>query len=262
MSNRKTLALLGLCGVALNAPGVLASDITVTIENLQGTGGFSFTPFWLGVHDGSFDVFDAGSVASGGIVEIAELGDTSVLSSRFTLEQASGAQATFLEPNGPPVFSPGESASLTFNVGDATVNRYFNYASMVVPTNDLFVGNDNAIELFDAGGNFNGPVVIEIFGSSVWDAGSEVNDIQDGAAFVAGVDATLGTDENGVVTTFFSDPNASDYLTSILGSTTPAGDITQTFERATLLARITIVPAPGVLAGLLPLGVVGLRRRR
>lgn len=247
---------------AVVASPALSQSVQVRIENLQPDGGMAFTPFWVGFHDGSFDVFDPGSMASGGITEIAELGDTGVLSARFAMEQPGGFDATFADPSGPPVFSPGESATMSYDVGDPTVNRFFNYASMVVPTNDLFVGNGMGLEIFDASGSFLGPITIDIFGRSVWDNGTEVNDITDGPAFIAGIDPTGGTDEFLNVERFFSRPGADDYLASIIGVTTVPGDeITRVFSEDELIGRITIVPAPGVASvGLI--GGLGLAARR
>ena len=259
---RNTILCAALATMA--ASPAMSQTVQVRIENLQPDGGMAFTPFWVGFHDGSFDVFDAGSMASGGITEIAELGDTGALTARFAMQQPSGVDATFADPSGPPVFSPGESATMNFDVGDASVNRFFNYASMVVPTNDLFVGNDMSREIFDSSGNFLGPVTIDIFGRSVWDNGTEVNDITDGPAFVAGIDATGGTKESVDIERFFSRPGAGDYLSSIIGTTTaPGDDITNVFSERDLIGRITIVPAPGVASvGLIAgLGLVGRRRR-
>lgn len=260
--NRNTVLMIGLA--ALTAAPVMAQTVDIRIENLQEAGGMSFTPFWVGFHDGTFDVFDAGSAASGGITTIAELGDTGALTSRFAMQQPMGVDATFADPSGPPVFSPGESATMSIDVGDASVNRYFNYASMVVPTNDLFVGNDVRREIFDDAGTFLGPITIDIFGRSVYDNGTEVNDITDGPAFVAGIDATGGTDEFEDIQFFFSRPGADSYLDSIIGTTTAPGDeITRVFGEADLIGRITIVPAPGVASvGLIAgLGLVARRRR-
>ncbi|OAB63384.1 hypothetical protein AY599_18755 [Leptolyngbya valderiana BDU 20041] len=260
--NRNAVLMLALA--ALTAGPAMAQTVQVRIENLQESGGMSFTPFFLGFHDGSFDVFDAGTMASGGITEIAELGDTGPLTSRFMTEQPGGVSTTFADPSGPPVFSPGESATIDIDVDDASENRFFNYASMVVPTNDLFVGNDMSRELFDASGRFLGPVTIDIFGRSVWDNGTEVNDIMDGPAFVEGIDATGGTAEFEDIQAFFSRPGADAYLASIIGTTTAPGDeITRVFTEGELIGRITIVPAPGVAS----LGIIGglgmmARRRR
>jgi len=223
-----------------------ADIVTVTFGNLQQSEGFAFTPAWLGFHDGSFNVFGPGQAASlfDGVEQVAELGDTSALSSRFSSAQPLGLQMTVLDQNGAPVFSPGESRTVGFDL-DPTQNAYFSFMSMLVPTNDLFIGNPAAIQLFN-GGVFNGPVTIDIYGSMVWDAGTEVNDLLNGGAFVAGVDATLGAKEGGFVHLLYSNGNAQSYLDSIVGTTTADGGfISQSFNESTLLGRITIVPAPG-----------------
>ncbi len=250
---------------ALCCAPTIADSISVTIENTQSPGGFALTPFWLAMHDGNFQVFDEGAAASTytGITDIAELGSTAAIAGRFASEQPSGVETTFAEPNGPPVFSPGESAKTTINVMNPMSSRYLSYASMVVPSNDLFVGNDNALEVFDAAGNFVGPITIDIYGSNVWDNGTEVNDIMDGPAFVMGQDAMAGTDESGVVRAFFSDGADTAYINSIIGViTAPGTEITQGFDDATHLGRITITPTPGT-AGALIVGVgLAARRRR
>jgi Spondin_N len=252
--------------IALGAAAMGQPDeLTIKVENLQASGGFSFTPFWFGSHDGSFDLFNAGGSAAmfPGVSPLAELGDTSALMTHFGSVQPGGSQLTFVEPNGAPVFSPGESGSINLAVNDASTQRFLSYMSMVVPSNDLFVGSDMAIELFDAVGNFNGPVTIDIFGESVYDNGSEVNNVLNGGAFVMGVNGMLGDDENGVITAFFSDPGAGAYIGSILGQTTAAGmPMTMGFDRATHIGRITITPAPSTFAVLALLSPVALRRRR
>ena len=129
---------------------------------------------------------------------------------------------------------------------------------MIVPSNDLFIGNGDplGIELFDAGGNFNGPLTVTVFGSNVWDAGTEVNNVGDGPAFVMGVDATAGTDENGMIALFL--PDIGNYLNTLLGQTTAAGyDISQLFGAGDVIATIEIqeVPEPSTLA-LAGIGIV------
>ena len=253
---RTALALLP--AFALAAAPAAGQSLSVTVTNNQPAGGFSLTPVFLGLHDGSFDAFAVGSLASTtpGIEEIAELGDTGVMTARFDAEQPGGVSATFASGM-PPVFQPGESATLTL---DAAGNRFLSAASMVVPTNDLFVGVDDLV-LFDDAGNFNGPITLEFFGSDVYDAGTEVNDINDGPAFVVGVDATLGTAESNPISDFFDDAGAASFLDSIVGTQTPAGEITRTFGSGDLLYTITIVPEPAA-AGLLAAGGLLLARRR
>ena len=74
--------------------------------------------------------------------------------------------------------APGETEStrLTLN-GTPSQNRYLSYASMLFPTNDGFVANDDpkAIEVFDEDGNFLGADFM-VLGSQALDAGTEVND--------------------------------------------------------------------------------------
>lgn len=255
----KLVSAIGLSVAAL-ASTAGASDISVTIENLGPSGGFSFTPLWLAAHNGSFDGFDVGSAGGAGITAIAEGGDTSIISGEFA---GFGVDTTIAQTTGAPVFSPGETQSAVFNVGDASVNRYLSFASMIVPSNDLFFGNDNATayEVFDSAGNFNGPFEILIFGGDVYDNGSEVNNANGGAAFSA-LGGT-GVAENGVITRFFDDPTASGYLASFLGTNTADGNtIGASFDEGTLIARITVVPAPGATAALAAIGLAATRRRR
>ncbi|MEM8875101.1 MAG: spondin domain-containing protein [Planctomycetota bacterium] len=245
---------IAAAAVLATASLAAAQDVTVTIENLQGAGGLPLTPTFVGLHDGSFDLFDPGSAVSVGLEEVAELGSTATLAG----ELPAGAVTGDITFGAPPTIDPGETGSITL---DSAGNRFLNFAAMVVPSNDLFVGNPTPIEIFDDMGNFNGPITITLFGSQVWDAGTEVNDFSNGPAFVAGVDATLGAEQNGVASLLFDDPAASAYLASIIGADTPVGEIAQTFDSSTALYRVTIVPEPGSIAGL-ALGGLFLRRRR
>lgn len=248
-----------------------ADQISITVENTSPDGGFFMTPFWVAAHNGGFDSYDGGTLASGwpGLTEIAEGGDTGPISAAFAASaagQAGGLDATItaIMGNGDaPVFSPGESTTFQMDIGDPTVNRYFSYASMIIPSNDLFIANGNPVAhmLFDAAGNFSGPVTIEIYGSDVNDNGTEVNDALGGAAFSA--NGGVSIDEKNLIRDFFSDGGDAAYLNSFLGSQTANGaTITSAFGANDLIARITIVPAPGAMALLAAPIAVGRRRRR
>lgn len=251
----RLLLLPAIATLALTASAARADNVVVVIENTSPLDGFFLTPFWVAAHDGSFDIWSGGEFASdfGGLEEIAEMGDTGPIGARFETSPAGidgGQHATVsADTIMAPVYSPGEARTYVFDVGDPMVNRYFSYASMVVPSNDLFVATSvpTTHEMFDADGDFTGPFTIEIYGEAVVDAGTEVNDAMGGAAFT-----TLGgmaIDEmNPLADIYDLDPTAS-YLESFLGVETPTGDtIGSVFEPATLIARITVkqIPSPAV----------------
>lgn len=238
------LALLfvgGLLGTAR------ADRLTVTIENTMEIDGFFLTPFWIAAHDGSFDIWSSGELASAfpGLEEIAEEGDTGPISAAFAASSAGlagGVDATVVAPRVPaPVYSPGESSTFTLSLDDPAAQRYFSYASMVIPSNDLFIATSvpTTHEIYDAGGNFLGPVVIEVYGMDIVDAGTEVNSITGGAAFSA-LGGTSTTENNPLGDIFVSDPAAT-YLSTILGTETATGAIIDALPTtAQLIARITI----------------------
>ena len=257
-----TASAFALAGTAF------AQQVTITFENPQDTGGFFFTPAWVGLHDGSFDSYDGGTLASNwpGLTELAEDGNTGPISAAFTAATGGvGVDGTLLGSDGHPTLAPGETGSITLDPLDASTNRYFSYATMLVPSNDLFAANGSpfAHEVFDAMGNFNGPITIDIFGASLNDNGTEVNDALGGAAFSA--NGGTATDENVVIRNFFEgDALAADalYVASFVGSNTATGElITHAFGPDKLIGRITIVPEPATAALLLFGGLLALRRR-
>ncbi|WP_197168271.1 spondin domain-containing protein [Neorhodopirellula pilleata] len=216
----------------------VAVELEITVENLTDIGGLAQTPFWIGVHDGSFQVARAGVSASefGGLELLAEEGDVSELAARFS-GQSDGVGGVVLAPGGfagAPVFEPGESVTEHLQVFDTNQNRFFSFASMVIPSNDAFIANLNprAYELFDHNGFFTGPRTITIYGSDIWDAGTEQNGISAGAAF-----STLpgdGVDENGVIQSLSS---LNEFIGTPIAS---GGNLESAFRSRTPIARITI----------------------
>ncbi len=263
-----TLTVLAIAGASANA-----ETLSITIENTMSSGSFFFTPVWIAAHNGGFDSFDAGAAANNfaGITSLAENGNTGPLSNAFAASAAGiagGAQATVAASafmGDAPVYSPGESTTFNLDVGDASVNRYFSFASMIVPSNDLFFGNDNATayELFDFIGNFNGDITINIFGRDVYDNGTELNSAANDAAFSMNDGQSLP--ESGLIRNFFSDAGDGDYLDSFFGSNTANGaTISSAFGANDIIATITItqVPAPSGAFALLGGGLIFARRRR
>jgi hypothetical protein len=182
------------------------TKVTVKIENLAPENGTFLTPFWVGFHRGSFDTFDRRRPVSPGLEALAEDGDTSKLSAEFALSGYGSVDGTIAGTEGvvPEPIDPGEVATATFTLdSDDPESHYFNYASMVIPSNDAFIANSNphSIEIFDENGNFVGADFV-VYGSEVLDAGTEVNDeLEDSTAFFGQKEPNIGTDENGVVRT-------------------------------------------------------------
>lgn len=253
-------------GVLLASPA-LAVDIRVTIRNLSADDSVALSPFFVAAHDGTFDAFDSGSAASLGVEDIAELGDATNLLAAINSAQPSAVATTAIATSGgfgPGIFPPGASGSIILSL-DPAMHRYFSYGSMVVPSNDSFLGNDSptAVELFDAMGNFVA-TDFTLNGSAIWDSGTEVNQLT-GAAYIVGEDATMGTDEGGVVHSV----DLATQFSAYIGGTTPLGEIFSTAPGAgTGVASFSfeVVPEPSSVAlattALCGLVIAGVTRRR
>ena len=170
-------------------------QVTVEIENVAPQNGTSLTPFWVAFHNG-FDTFDQGQDVSPGLESLAEDGATALISQEFA---ASGQGQIDGTVGGAPI-APGETVRLTFNVDPSLGNaQYFNYASMVLPSNDTFIANDNEFmfEVFDDNGNFI-PLDFIVPGTAALDAGTEVNDeLPANTAFFGQQMPNTGVDQNG-----------------------------------------------------------------
>ncbi len=178
-------------------------QVTFTLTNSSPADGVFFTPVWLGVHDGTFDLFNSGEPVSEGLERLAEDGNTSFLTTEFLASPGAGFDTTVATTDGVPPFAPGESASITLTLdGNNPKHRYLSFASMVIPSNDAFIGNSDplAYPLFDDNGDFIGTTVMRL-GSQVYDAGTEVNDeLPANTAFFGQAAPNTGVDENGVTT--------------------------------------------------------------
>jgi hypothetical protein len=186
------LMILPVLGLLMSTAPLNAQDegvkVMVKIESIVPENGVYFSPVWVGFHDGSFDLFDLGSLASLAVERIAEDGNNVNLTEDLeTVTAGTGVTGVITSPGGfdkLPLFDPGETSTAEFTL-NPEYNRYFTYAAMVVPSNDAFIGNHNpwAVELFDAAGDFTGKKIITVLGSQVWDAGTELNTEMD-AAFI------------------------------------------------------------------------------
>lgn len=213
MPNRnKWLAGLALANVLILPNSSIAMgdgqsipSVIVTVENSAPSRGAFQTPFWIGIHDGTFDIYDRdvplgdnNTVPVPAVERLAEDGNTQPISAEFSNSQGLSPQATLAGPAGP--LAPGDRASYTLNV-DPTIDRYFSYASMLIPSNDAFIANGNPLahELFNRHGRFVGEDFV-VAGAEVLDAGTEVNDeVAGNTAFLNQAGPDIGISESGNV---------------------------------------------------------------
>lgn len=257
-------------GLGLMAGAASAATLSITVSNTSPN--LTFTPLWAAFHNGSFDSFDAGAAASAGVQRIAELGDPSLVRDELLAAQPD-ATSTVIGAGAIPPVQPGETATVQLEV-DPFTQRFFSFLSMILPSNDTFIGSDDpmAFALFDASGAFLGPRMISFGVDDIYDAGTEVLD-PTAAPFVVGGNGLANTPEGGVV-------HGAESLSAFNGLTLADGSIF-TFEGNNYLTNpdgfvlgqisISLVPpsvvplpasAPLILGAVGLLGALKLRRRK
>lgn len=261
MSHRYfALSHLGAAVAAL-AIGTSASaaqvQVKVTTENLAPSNSVSFAPLHVGFHNGTFDAFDNGQTAAAGIKSVAEGGGGMQWQADFAAAEPLATRGTIGGP-----LQPGNIRTLVFTV-DTAINRFFSFGSMVVPSNDFFIGNDSPTEyqLFDAAGNLL-ITSIDQKASDIWDAGSEAFDPLNAAFLVGGTNA-LRTEQNGVVSFNFSELSGFNGLTTATGYVFDSQLAAQT-DIYRISFEIVPVPEPQtyalMAAGLAAMGWISRRR--
>jgi hypothetical protein len=260
LRNRGIIAALIAVGSTLTlASNAIAATLKVTVENIAPQDGVVITPLWVGFHNGTFDIFDLEESASTATERLAEDGDTVPIASDFLASGAGIVEGTLrgvgISPTSPPVIPPGTTATGTFTLDESLPSsRYFSYGSMIVPSNDAFIANENplAFRIFDDAGNFLGADFI-VTGERIWDSGTEVNDeIAENTALLGQTVPNTGTPENRVVTQhpgFIQNGN-------ILTAFTNADFTAPGYQVARI--RVERVPEPTTTTGLIVLAGVAL----
>lgn len=175
-----------------------------------------YAPGVYAVHNsGAMPIFINGEADKGlGLEALAEDGDASALGAAIAGLDDVTASGIFDTPDGASAAGPilpGSSYSFTFTAEDGD---YFNLATMLVHSNDLFYGfGDAGIALFENGIAINGDMTSKL---KLWDAGTEVNEYP-GAGNNQPVrgGGNSGADENGVVQVVndgFTYPAAADAI--------------------------------------------------
>lgn len=171
------------------------TEIRITVVNESSAGGIALTPVWAAFHDGSFDLFDVGGTADAGLEALAEDGNFGPANGELLTADADAQAEVVFGPRGPLL--AGDVGAINVDV-DGVSNGYLSLGAMILPSNDAFIGNDDAIRLFDDAGEFLGTRVLEFDGTDIYDAGTEVNTEED-AAFLNQTAPNTGVDENGTI---------------------------------------------------------------
>lgn len=250
------LALCGfLCGSLASTADAAIVSVLVTIQNRAPTNSIAFAPFRVGFNNGSFDSFNINTTATAPIISIAEGGSGSAWFPAFATAQPSAVLGTV-----GGLLLPGATASQAFIV-DSNVNQFLTFGSMVVPSNDLFIGNDSPSQfrILDAAGNL---LLSQINQSArdIWDAGSE-QAIPANAAFVQGGNNDARVPQNGVVTFSTSELGVFNGLITGAGYTFNSGLLSADTEIFRVSLSVQAVPEPSSMI-LLALPGLALAYRR
>lgn len=253
----KLLPLLALTLGTLSVAHAKVVQITVTSESLVAPNSVTFAPLNVAFHDGSLDTFNIGQEAGAGIISVAELG----AGTQWHADVATQAPTAVHGQVG-GILLPTHTASQTFTI-DTDKNAYFSFAGMVVPSNDFFIGNDNAkaYKLFDNMGHqqLSG---FTVKAGDIWDAGSEVFNPAT-AAFVVGGNAVLRDAQHSVVARNFAELAAFDGMNTAAGYQFHSG-LTANQDIYRVSFAVAAVPEPETYAlmgaGLLTLSFLSRRR--
>ncbi len=151
---------------------------TVKLDNVSKTGGAMMTPIspaFYATHNDKWSLFKAGSQASTGLEMLAEDGNPGELKT----EHGTDANVGEADVAGAAPVPPG--MSLSFTVTPTAATPRLSLATMLVQSNDVFIGTQEAgVALLDSTGTPRpaGDVEADLQASLAnWDAGTEANEV-------------------------------------------------------------------------------------
>ncbi len=222
-------------------------------------GPVALAPAFAAFHDGSYDIFNVGDTASAGLELLAEVGDASSLIG----DLPAGVTAGGFAPGGP--FMPnGGTGSRQFTVSSG--QSHFSLASMVLPSNDWFIGNDSAMDISGLLSAAPGTSVSFAL-ATAYDAGTEEEDFQFSPGNpLVGITTPSNPGLGAETTEAISMVSGPDPFSGFL-NIEPAGFDTTTidFTNGTIATvSLTVVPEPSGLSLMMAaaIGLMGLRRYR
>lgn len=160
MNNKLFKAALLSLPLIVAAASAQAEDYKVTITNL--TKAQYFTPILVAAHKPGHPMFTPGEAASDALEAVAEGGDTGPMTAAL---EASSDVNDISSSEG--LLAPGESVTVV--VKGKKDFRYISLVSMLIPTNDAFIG----ISGLKVPKKSNSPLTVPVV---AYDAGTEVND--------------------------------------------------------------------------------------
>jgi len=233
-----------------------AAQTQIRID-VSAPGSVALAPSWVQFSSTSNAVVQGGATASAGLELLAELGDTSGLIAERGGQQVSGPLGT---PGGPT----SNSTVVTVNDSD----NFFNFAAMILPSNDWFVGTGAQVPELDISSLLFGAAAgssLSLDFTQFYDAGTEedFNFAAPPGAF-GFADPALSSPPGG-------NPDTLSTISLVDTSGNPFsqlananGDISSLATNGNSVATVTltVVPEPGSLVGLLAIGGLGMLRRR
>lgn len=168
----------GVAQVTVTPLGGARFQVEVTNTTNLTSYGAVLTPVAWSLGSGQTTFFEAGRPASPGLESLAEDGSPAGLVASFGASANAGAANTPVGAAGPGPIAAGQS--YRFEVTASAAERYLNLATMVVPSNDVFLAlGERGVALLDATGAPRSAAAIQTeIGAalSAWDAGTEANE--------------------------------------------------------------------------------------